>query len=238
MTETKLPGHPVGRKFLLWLLGLLMKLLLRLEVVCPENIPATGPVILIINHIAFLDPILVCGISSRPVTPVAKREAFDSFFIGPIMKIYGAIPVRRGEPDLKAIRDMLRVLEEGGVVLLAPEGTRSPTYQMQPAKAGIALLARRSGAIITPVGISGTHRLKSYWTRLRRAPIRLQVGQPFHLRQVSANGRASRAELAVMTDEIMYRLAAQLPPALRGVYDDLEQATEEYITDAISRSIR
>jgi 1-acyl-sn-glycerol-3-phosphate acyltransferase len=194
-----------------------------------ENIPTTGPAIIIINHIAFLDPVMVCAASPRVVIPLAKKEAFDSLLLRLFVKGYGAIPIQRGEADTRAVKSALRVLQHNGVILVAPEGTRSPTYQMQSGKEGAVMLALRTGAWLVPVGITGTQRIRAYWTRLKRAPIQLSIGQPFRLRSTSDNGRPSRAEMSAMTEEAMYRLARQLPPEFRGVYSHLDKATEIYV---------
>jgi 1-acyl-sn-glycerol-3-phosphate acyltransferase len=219
----------LAQKIVVRVLQLLMKLLLRLEVSGLENIPSTGPVIIVINHIAFLDPLMVCGVSPRLVIPLAKKEAFDSFLWRPFLTVYGAIPVQRGEADTRAVRAALKVLKHNGAILMAPEGTRSPTYELQPGKEGAALIALRSEATIVPIGITGTHQIKANLTKLQRAPVRLVVGPPFRLRSTSASGRVARTETAAMTQAIMHRLARQLPPEFRGVYSRLKETTEIFL---------
>jgi 1-acyl-sn-glycerol-3-phosphate acyltransferase len=219
----------LAQKIVVRVLQLLMKLLLRLEASGLENIPATGPVIIVINHIAFLDPLMVCGVSPRLVIPLAKREAFDSLLWRPFLTVYGAIPVQRGEADTRAVRAALKVLKHNGAILMAPEGTRSPTYELQPGKEGAALIALRSEATIVPIGITGTHQIKANLTNLQRAPVRLVVGPPFRLRSTSASGRVARTETAAMTQAIMHRLARQLPPEFRGVYSRLKETTEIFL---------
>jgi 1-acyl-sn-glycerol-3-phosphate acyltransferase len=219
----------LAQKFVVWLLHLLMTLLLRLEVIGLENIPVAGPVIIIINHIAFLDPLMVCGVAPRRVIPMAKKEAFDSLLWRPFLKLYGAISVKRGEADPGAIKAALQILKYNGVILMAPEGTRSPTCELQTGKEGAVLIALHANAAIVPIGITGTQRLKAYWTRLKRAPVRLAVGPSFRLRSAAANGRTRRTETAIMTQELMVRLARQLPPEFRGVYQEFENASEIYL---------
>ncbi len=223
-------GSAAGRWLQLVALRLLMKTILRFEVSGAENIPPAGPVIIVINHIAFLDPVMVLGSVPRRVVPMAKAEAFELPVFGLFVKVYGTIPVRRGEADMNAVKYALRCLKNGDIVLMAPEGTRSRNYQLQPAKDGAAVLALRSGAPIVPVGVTGTHRAQVYWRRLQRPPVRLSVGRPFKVRFLdSDNGRPSRRELSEITTEIMYQLAAQLPPEFRGVYCHLEQATQTHL---------
>jgi 1-acyl-sn-glycerol-3-phosphate acyltransferase len=232
MTTNQPSGCTISQTILLFLLRRLINLLLRLEITGLENIPTAGPVIIIINHIAFLDPLMVCAISPRLVIPLTKKEAFDSLLWRPILKLYGAISLQRGEADTRAIKSTLQVLKQNGVILMAPEGTRSPTYQLQPAKEGTAMVALRSEAAIVPIGITGTHQIKAHWLKLKCAPVQLTVGQPFRLRLTSTNGRAHRAEMVAMTQEIMYRLAQQLPPEFRGVYKHPEEVREIYLVPA------
>ena len=193
-----------------------------------EHVPQTGPLVLVINHIAFLDPIMVFGSFPRRAIPLAKIEAFDSGIWSFLMKVYGTIPVRRGEVDMSAIKAALRILKNGGVILVAPEGTRSENQQLQPGKDGATILALRSGAPIVPIGVTGTHEIMAHFKRLKRPPIHLSVGHPCYL-QPQSSGRPSREEISAMTNEIMYRLAAQLPPEYRGVYCDVDEFTFQFL---------
>lgn len=206
-----------------------MKLAFRFEITGLENIPATGPLVIVINHIAFFDPVLIVGGLPRLAIPMAKVEVLQSRVWGWLLRIYGVIPVRRGEVDMNAVKSALRVLKKGQAILLAPEGTRSPTYQMQPAKDGAVILALRSQALIVPVAITGTHQIKAHWKAFKRPPIHCLVGKPFRLQPSSDNGRPSRSEISAMTEQVMYRLAAQLPPEFRGVYSDVEAATDTHL---------
>jgi 1-acyl-sn-glycerol-3-phosphate acyltransferase len=212
------------RKLINALLHVLYFLLLKLEVSGKENVPPTGPLILMINHIDALDPFIVVGIFPRPVTPMSKTEVFDIPLVGFLTRAYGAIPIQRGQVDTSALRKSLHVLEEGGVLLIAPEGTRSPTYSLQQGKEGMALIAARTRASIIPVGITGTEESGRYWRRVRRVPVRIVIGKPFRLDL--GGERRRRPLLRAMTDEAMYQLAATLPPAYRGIYGSLDQASK------------
>ncbi len=211
---------------LVGLLRLALKLLLRLEVTGLEHIPASGPLIIIINHIAFLDPLMVLGVSPRLMIPLAKKEAFDSPLWGPLLRLYGAIPVNRGQADLRAIKAALQVLQNQGAILMAPEGTRSHSHQLQPAKEGAALIACRSGAAVVPVGITGTPQITTCWRKLRRAPVQLTIGPPLTF----SRGGLSRPNLAAITQTLMLHLARQLPAQFRGVYSLPEPASPETAT--------
>jgi len=232
--ESSGPGHPLARKFLLGLLRLLMRLLLRFEITGVNRIPLTGPVVVVINHIAFLDPVLVLDCIPRRIVPMVKIEAAKSPVWRHFINLYGAIPVRRGQLDIQAFKDALRILKQGGLILLAPEGTRSRTHRLQPARDGAVMLALRSQATIVPIGVTGTHRIKEHWLKFKRPPVRMRVGAPFRLQppDSGAGRRPSRQEISAMTREIMYRLAALLPPEYRGVYSNLDEATGTYLTPA------
>lgn len=215
------------RKFLDRLLRFLYSLLLKLDVTGQENVPCEGPLILIINHVDALDPFIVAGIFPRPVTPLAKIEVFSIPVIGFLVKRYGAFPIRRGHIDTQAVRQALQLLQDEGALLIAPEGTRSPTSSLQQGKEGMALLAARTRASIIPVAVTGTERVDDFWRRLRRAPVRIVIGQPFKLDP--GTNQVRRAQLRAMTDEAMYRLADILPPSYRGVYGNPDEASGSYV---------
>ncbi|MEJ2601034.1 MAG: lysophospholipid acyltransferase family protein [Anaerolineales bacterium] len=192
-----------------------------------ENIPASGSAILMINHIAFIDPIVVLHVVPRNVVPLAKIEVYNYPFIGLIPKFWGVIPVRREEFDRRAIQQVLEVLHAGEIVLVAPEGTRNP--HLQHAKEGIAYLASRTDTPIVPVAIEGTPGFPALrFTQPWRGPgARVRFGHPFHYR--AKYRRASHADLRKMTDEAMYVLAEMLPENRRGAYADLSKASRDTI---------
>ena len=192
-----------------------------------ENIPASGPAILMINHIAFIDPIVVVHLVPRNIVPLAKIEVYNYPLIGIVPRLWGVIPVRREEVDRRAIQQVIEVLRAGEIVLVAPEGTRNPV--LQRAKEGIAYLASRTNTPIIPVAIEGTPGFPALrFTQPWRGPgASLHFGPPFHYR--AEYRHASHTELRKMTDEAMYVLAAMLPEERRGVYSDLSQASRDTI---------
>jgi 1-acyl-sn-glycerol-3-phosphate acyltransferase len=215
------------RRLLNAILRILFKICLRLDVVGRENIPAEGPVIFMINHVSFLDPIVVGGVSPREVVMMSKIENFSLPIWGIFIRLYGCFPVRRGEVDLQAIRHSLKALRDGEILLMAPEGTRSRTHQLQPGHDGMAFLALRANAPIMPVAVTGGQHFGSNMKRLRPTPFKVVFGKSFRLR--SKPGRVKRKALRKMTEEAIYQLAAILPPEYRGVYSDLDSATERFL---------
>jgi 1-acyl-sn-glycerol-3-phosphate acyltransferase len=202
-----------------WLIrNFAMRLLIKLDSVQGiENVPTEGSVILMINHIAFVDPIVVLGCMPRNVVPMAKIEAYHYPIIGIFPSLWAAIPVRRGEGDRHALRMAMDVLDAGQIVLVAPEGTRSPA--LQAGKEGVAFLAYHTDSPVVPVAIEGTVGFPAlYPFGWNRAGATVRVGAPFRFkRQVRRPGRAM---LRQMTDEAMYVLASMLTPERRGVYSD------------------
>ncbi len=217
-----------GQRLVLLGIKTLLRILCRVDAAQLDRVPAHGPLILLSNHVNFLDvPVVFTHLYPRVVTGFAKAETWDSPFLGPLFTLWRAIPLRRGEADMGAIRQALAALEAGCILGLAPEGTRSGDGRLQRGHAGVVTLALRSGAPLLPCVFYGGERFWSNLRRLRRTDFHIIVGQPFYL---DARGeRVTRQVRQQMTDEIMYRLAALLPPEYRGVYADLSAATTTYL---------
>jgi len=212
------------RRVLRWLLSQIgFRLLLKVERVDGlENLPAVGPAILMINHIAFVDPIVVLGCVPRNIVPLAKEEVLHYPLIGLLPHLWGVIPIRRGEVDRQALLRALQVLQAGEVILVAPEGTRSP--RLRRGREGVAYLAHQSGAPVVPVAIDGTEGFPSLSPARRRRPgAVIRLGRPFRFRRFE--GRPSREQMRRMADEAMYVLARMLAEDRRGYYSDLSAAT-------------
>ena len=216
------------RFILVWLRLAAWLLRVRIKMDGLENVPDREPCILLINHIHFLDPFVVAARMPRPITAMSKVENFSIPILGFIFKLYGAIPVRRGASDRQALKRVLKELKKDNTLLLvAPEGTRSPDRTLQAPHNGLAYIAHHSKAPIIPIAITGTTDFDHKIKRLRRTPIHIKLGQPFYLR---ANARRLRHQtLHAMTTEAMYQLAALLPADYRGLYSNLEQATENHV---------
>lgn len=124
-----------------------------------ENLPQEGPVILAINHVSLWDPVVVASSIPRQVSYMAKEELFSIPLLGAIIGRLGAFPVKRGQGDMSAIRQSLKVLKDQKVLGLFPEGTRSKTGELQKGLPGIALLMEKGKATVVPIKVSGTKNL-------------------------------------------------------------------------------
>lgn len=191
-----------------------------------DYLPADGSAIVIFNHIAFIDPIVVLSVLPRNATPLARHDVFGVPGWGIFPRLWDVILVRRNQVDRDALRKSLAVLDAGEVLLVAPEGTRHPS--LQRAKAGLAYLALKSGAPIVPVAIEGTKGYpKLIVGRNDLTPVTVRLGRPFMFKKVDR--QRNRDRLRIMTDEAMYVLARMLPEERRGVYSDMSRATTDTI---------
>jgi 1-acyl-sn-glycerol-3-phosphate acyltransferase len=206
----------------------LTRILCRVDDAQLAHVPAQGPLILIANHVNFLEvPLLYTHLQPRPVTGFAKIETWHNPAMGFLFDLYGAIPLRRGEADVAAFRRGLAILEAGHILTVAPEGTRSGHGRLGRGHPGVVMLALRSGAPLLPMAYYGGESLRQNVARLRRTDFHIVVGRPFYL---DAGGvKMTREVRQQMVDEIMYQLAALLPPAYRGHYSNLAVATEQYL---------
>lgn len=203
------------------------RLLVRIRVEGTQHIPPTGPTIVIMNHIAAIDPLVVVGaITSRFVVPMSKAENYDSPVAGLIARAWGAYPVKRGEVDRRALDSTIELLRCGRMVLIAPEGTRQT--ELSEAKDGMTYIALKTNAMILPVGVEGTDRFPATLKRLRRPPVTVRFGRAFRFR-TDGRARVPRDEMAAMTHEAMSQIAALIPEHRRGTYRDLSQATASHL---------
>jgi 1-acyl-sn-glycerol-3-phosphate acyltransferase len=183
-----------------------------------------GPVLLVANHVSNADAPLIGSFVTpalgRRIYWLGKQEALHWPVLGALIEHNAVIGIQRGAADVEAFRSARRVLDEGHVLIVFPEGTRSPTGALQEAKEGTTILALRTGARIVPIGLAGTRRV---WPRGQRLPhfgrrrVILRVGEPFTI-SAPGSGAERRAAQVAATNLIMGRIAALLPPSQRGAY--------------------
>ncbi len=194
-----------------------------------QRVPMSGPLIIVTNHVNILEiPIIYTRLQPRRLHGLVLATRWENPLLRWIFAVTETIPLARGEPNPQAFRRALDYLKAGSIVIISPEGTRSGHGRLQEAHSGAILLAQRSQAPLLPVVYYGSEDYKKNLARLKRSDFHLAVGRPFTL---DSRGRPlDRQVRQQMTDEVMYQLAAILPPAYRGLYSDLSQATQDYIT--------
>jgi len=229
-------SSPVIYRIMRWIFGRLMRTIYRYQASGQENFPASGPVIVVVNHLHLVDPPAVMLALPRKAVTLAASKWESNPIISGILRLAGVVFIRRGEVDRQALRGCLDHLANGGVLALSPEGTRSKTGGLQRGKPGVAYLAHRSKVPIVPVAFWGTERLGD-WLRLKRPTCNAVVGRPFRLPEfpdkltTDRRGRPRSAtistkELQRFADLIMIKIGLLLPESYRGVYAEQCAAVE------------
>lgn len=188
----------------------------RLQVEGTGNVPRSGPLIVAANHLSTADPPLLGAVFPRCITYMAKDELFNSpsaFLI----RALGAFSARKFGKSGMALRQALRMLDEGKVLGVFPEGKRSPERRMGEGEIGVGFIALRAGVPVVPVGISGSEYLEGKRSIFRRPAVTVTIGQPLSF--AKTRSKLSREQLRETTVTIMQGIARLLPPGYRGIYD-------------------
>ncbi len=215
------------RNFLKWLIRFVFNLIANVDVTGRENVPESGAFVIATNHIGIIDIVMFHYVFDRfdmfiPVGEKWEKNTFIRF----LAKNLNFLFVDRFNPDLKALRKMIGLMETGNALVIAPEGTRSRTGALIEGKPGVAYLAARSGFPVVPVAITGTEDkvIIGNIKRFRKSKVTLTGGMPF---VISPLARENRDEaLKIATDEIMCQIAALLPERYRGVYAEYPRLKE------------
>jgi 1-acyl-sn-glycerol-3-phosphate acyltransferase len=207
---------------------------LGLEILCKiekrelMKVPGKGPLIIFSNHTGMVEvPILFSELLPRPVIGVAKIESWDNWFLRPLFDLFHIIPIKRGEADMEAMHSMIKVLDEGYLLGMSPEGTRNKTGALLKAYPGVVILALKSNSPLMPVAHWGGENFRINLKQLKRTEFHIRCGKIFYL---DTRGKKVTKEIRQqMVDEMMYQLAMLLPPQYRGAYSDLENVTTKFL---------
>jgi 1-acyl-sn-glycerol-3-phosphate acyltransferase len=198
----------------------IMKMIADIETHGADKIP-TGNVIVAANHLGRLDTaVLLCVLDREDIImPIAEKYKDHPIF-GAIGRSANGIWLNRFEADYSALRKILERMKQGGILTIAPEGTRSRTEALQEGKMGVAFLAGKSGYPVLPVAVTGTEDrgVMENLKHFRRSKIIVTAGDHFTI--TIPNGKGREDAMREATDEIMCRIAVMLPEKYRGVYAD------------------
>jgi 1-acyl-sn-glycerol-3-phosphate acyltransferase len=195
----------------------LFALLSQVKVDGLENVPESGAAILVANHLGRLDsPLIFSILRRRDVTGLVGDTYKKSFIFRLLVEAVHGIWINREQADLHALREARQFLQNGGMLGIAPEGTRSHNAALMPAKTGAAYLADKTGVPLIPIAIWGTEDAIEKLLHFRRPRLFVRIGQPFTLPPLARSDRD--AALQRNTGEIMSHIAALLPAQYRGYY--------------------
>src|SRR5512146_95351 len=191
----------------------------RVKITGKENIPYGKPYVVAINHVSILDPPFAGAFWPEQLEMIGASDVFDKPGQGQVLRIYGVIPVHRGEYDRSLFTRIISILKAGYPVLIAPEGGRSHVPAMRRAMPGIAYIIEQAHVPVLPVGIVGT--TEDFWQHRRggkRPALEMRIGKPIALPPITATGSERHAARQKNADLVMSYLAGLLPEEYRGVY--------------------
>ncbi len=163
------------------------------EALHPERVPSEGGLIVVSNHVSHLDsPALAVAFRNRRLRAMAKEELWKNRLFGRLIEGIGAFPVRRGEADAEGVRKCLELLKGGEAVIVFAEGTRGDGRTMGALEAGVALLAKKSGVPVLPVGVCGTQFVMPPGGGGEKRRVVVAMGEPFRYDDVAGKGRDGR----------------------------------------------
>jgi 1-acyl-sn-glycerol-3-phosphate acyltransferase len=218
--EIRYPRRRLIRRLLKTGIALAFRVTANILVEGQENIPASGPLLVVANHFHFLDPLVVIHTAPWPIEFVGGAQTPNAPpAVGWISKLFGVIPTYRGTGSRETLQSSEAILKQNGVLAIFPEGGSWATV-LRPARPGTAFLAYRTQAKILPVGIDG---MVGFFQRFRwsqRVNVRLKFGKPFGPFDHFEGTRPSRSELDELGHVIMRNISLLIPPEKRGYYSE------------------
>jgi len=193
--------------------------LARVKIIGKENIPYGKPYVVAMNHVSIFDPPLAGAFWPEQLEMIGASDVFDKPGQGQVLKLYGVIPVHRGDYDRSLFTKIISIIKSGHPLLIAPEGGRSHVPAMRRAKPGIAYIVEQTGVPVLPVALVGT--TEDFWQRAKRGkkpPLEMRIGKPITLPPITVKGTEKHAARQRNADLVMSYLAGLLPKEYHGVY--------------------
>lgn len=226
MTAPTTPAPPTvrypRRKLIRWLLrkgiNLALSALADITIHGRENMPKTGPLLIVGNHFSFLDPVAVIHFTPYTLefiggTRTPNAPGWTEMF----RKAWGVLPIVRGSSSRDGLLRAQRLLEQNGVLSIFPEGGNWATV-LRPPRPGAVLLAARTNARILPIGLDGLTEVFPSLRKGRRANVTINIGRPFGPYKMDMRDRSARQAMDEIGHEIMRQIAELIPPERHGYY--------------------
>ncbi|HEX5809303.1 MAG TPA: lysophospholipid acyltransferase family protein [Anaerolineales bacterium] len=194
-------------------------LLGRVTITGKEHIPYGQRYIVAMNHVSIFDPPLAGAFWPEQLEVIGASDVFEKPVQGQVLRMYGVIPVHRGEYDRALFNKIISVIKAGYPLLIAPEGGRSHVPAMRRAMPGVAYIVEQTRVPVVPVGLVGT--TEDFWQRARRGErpaLEIRIGKPITLPEITAKGAEKHEARQHNADLVMRHLAGLLPEEYRGVY--------------------
>jgi 1-acyl-sn-glycerol-3-phosphate acyltransferase len=200
---------------------LIFHILGNVKIIGKENIPYGKPYVVAMNHISIFDPPLAGSFWPEHLEIIGASDVFERPGQSQVLRIYGVIPVHRGEYDRALFQRIISIIEAGYPLLIAPEGGRSHVTAMRRAQPGVAYIVEKTEVPVVPVGIVGT--TDDFWQRAKRGErphLEMRIGKPIDLPRITEKGAARRESRQRNADLVLQYVAGLLPEDYRGVYAD------------------
>jgi 1-acyl-sn-glycerol-3-phosphate acyltransferase len=211
----------LARAFLRPIFRGIFHVLARIRITGKENVPAEGAYLIAMNHVSTYDPPLVVAFWPQCPEVVGAVEIWSRPGQGVLARMFGGIPVHRGQYDRRLIDTMVAALNSGRPLLIAPEGGRSHTPGLRLGLPGVAHAMDQARVPVIPVGIVGT--TDDFFSRAihgNRPLLEMNIGKPMILPPIEGSGEKRRLARQRNVALIMHQIAALLPEEYRGVYRD------------------
>lgn len=220
MKPYRIPFHiRFNRIFLRPAFRALFRILGRVKVSGTENVPFGKPYAIAMNHISIFDPPLLVSFWPEEPEVIGAADVFAKKGQGPVLTMYGVIPVHRGDYDRALLETIMAILKAGYPLALAPEGGRSHVPAMQRALPGIGYIIEHAQVPVVPAGLVGT--TDDFWQRAKRGEkpqLEMRIGRPIHFPPVTEKGFQRRETRQHNADLVMRHIAGLLPEEYHGVY--------------------
>ena len=209
----------LARPLVRFVLRILFHILAAVRITGRKNVPLRSAYIVAINHVSLFEAPLVGAFWPEQIEALGASDVWERPGQNILARLWGGIPVHRGDYDRAALEGVLSALRGGYALLIAPEGGRSHAPGLRQAKPGIAYIAEQTGLPIIPVGIVGT--TDDFWQKASKGkhpPLEMHIGKPILLPPVEGKGNERRESRQRNADLVMRTIAGLLPEGYRGVY--------------------